>query len=125
MARTLLLSEDWDLTLTSNGRIALAPGRSGSAERDNAYATAQNVANAARLFLRDAYFDQERGIPHYNIALGLVPHESILKKRLRQAALSVEGVAEAVVTFDRAEGRVLGGNIQLTLTNGETAHVAL
>ena len=113
MARTLLLDANWDLTLDDGGNVATVSGP---------YAIAQNVANAVRLFTQDAYFDADKGIPHFSIELGHKPPYSILRTRIIQAARSVEGVADASVVFDRDE-RKLGGEILLTLTTGETASV--
>ena len=115
MAHTLFLDATWDLTLDVGGNIATVTGP---------YAIAQNVANAVRLFIKDAYFDQDRGIPHFDTELGHVPPYSLLRSYIVQAAKSVEGVADATVTFTDPEKRVLGGEIQLTLTTGETASVA-
>lgn len=113
MARTLLLDTNWDITLDAGGDIASVTGP---------YAIAQNVANAVRLFTDDAYFDRDRGIPHFQIELGHKPPYSILRTRILQAARAVEGVADATVTFNRDE-RKLGGEILLTLTDGITANV--
>ena len=113
MARTLLLDTNWDITLDTGGYIATTAGP---------YAIAQNVANAVRLFTDDAYFDADKGIPHFSIELGHKPPYSIIRSRILQAARAVEGVADAVVTFDRDE-RTLGGEILLTLASGETATV--
>jgi len=113
MAHTLMLDADWDLTLNAGGGIATVSGP---------YAIAQNVANAVRLFTDDAFFDADKGIPHFSIELGHKPPYSILRTRILEAARGVEGVADATVTFDRYE-RVLGGEILLTLTTGETASV--
>lgn len=113
MARTLLLDANWDLTLDAGGGIATVSG---------AYAIAQNVANAVRLFTNDAYFDAAKGIPHFDIELGHKPPYAVLRTRILQAARAVEGVADAAVTFDR-DGRTLGGEILITTTTGETANV--
>lgn len=113
---TLFLDDNWDVTTDGNGNIATAQG---------AYGIAQNVANAVRLFTADACFDQTRGIPHFDIELGHVPPLSVLRARIRQAALDVNGVSEAKVTFLSFEGRVLSGEVQITTTTGETASVAV
>ena len=115
MARSLLLDAQWDLTLDDGGNIATCQG---------AYAIAQNVANAVRLFTNDAYFDADKGIPHFNIELGHKPPYSILRNRILEQARSVEGVAEAEVVFNDPEERVLTGEIFLTTTEGETISVA-
>lgn len=112
--QTLFLDATWDITLDEGGRILTTSG---------AYAIAQRVANAVRLFTDDAYFDRDRGIPHFNIELGHKPPYSIIRTRILEAARAVEGVADAAVVFNR-DDRVLGGEIQLTLTTGETASVA-
>ena len=114
MAHTLFLDAQWDLTLDAGGNIATVTGP---------YAVAQNVANAVRLFTNDAYFDANRGIPHFDIELGHVPPYSILRTRILEAARAVEGVSDATVTFDDPVDRVLGGEISLTLTTGETVNV--
>ena len=115
MAHTLFLDANWDITLDTGGYIATTTG---------AYAIAQNVANAVRLFTNDAYFDADKGIPHFQIELGHKPPYSILRTRILEAARAVEGVADATVEFTDPENRVLGGEILLTLTDGTTANVA-
>ena len=115
--RTLLLDLDtWDLCLDKAGQIALANG---------AYGIAQDVANATRLFTDDAWYDPERGIPHFAIELGHKPSISVLRNRIRQAALTVEGVVDADVKIEGVTDRNLTGSIDLTLTTGEEASVAL
>ena len=112
---TLLLDTDvWDLTLDAGGNIATSSGP---------YAIAQNVANAVRLFTDDAWYDPRRGIPHFMVDLGHRPDASVVRNRVRRAALGVDGVAAAVVTVAGEDDRVLGGNIELTLTTGENASV--
>lgn len=114
--RTLTLDLDtWDISIDSAGQIAVSTGP---------YAIAQDVANACRLFTDDAYYDPRRGVPHFSIELGRIPNGAMLRQKLRQAALSVEGVAD--VRFENLiiNDRVLTGDIRLTLTTGETANVA-
>ena len=57
---TLTLDADWDLQLDAAGNIMTSSGD---------YAVAQNVANAVRLFTDDAYYDADRGIPHFALTL--------------------------------------------------------
>lgn len=96
----------WDLTLDASGRIAIA---------DGALSTAQAVANEARLFVDDAYFIQDRGIPHFAIDLGQKNNGAILRSYLNRAAISVDDVREVinieVETIDR-ESRTLTGKIE-------------
>lgn len=114
---TLLLDTDtWDLTLDSGGNIATTTG---------SYGIAQNVANAVRLFTNDAWYDPDRGIPHFLIDLGMLPQESLVRARMTKAARGVDGVAAATMTITGLDARTLTGTISLTLTNGDTADVAI
>ena len=117
--KTLLLDSNWDLCLDKAGRIAIAEG---------AYATAQAVANECRLFTDDAYFETERGIPYYLIALGKKLSPSVLRARLRDAAMlveDVEDVTEVVLESLDTETRRVTGEIQFTSKEGENASVEL
>ena len=106
--RTLQLNQQWDLALDGAGRIAVI---------DGAAATAQNVANEARLFTNDAYFNQDRGIPYFVMALGQRVNAAVLRSSLRQAALAVDDVNEVLaIEIDNLDpaSRVLSGDIQFT-----------
>lgn len=111
-AHTLYLNPDsWDITLDSSGRIARST---------QAYAIAQNVANAVRLFTNEAYFAMDEGIPHFDIELGKTrPALSVLRARMREAALNVEGVLDAQITLDDVQERKLTGEILLTVADGD------
>ena len=111
-AHTLYLNPDsWDITLDSSGRIARST---------QAYAIAQNVANAVRLFTGEAFFAMDEGIPHFGIELGKTrPALSVLRARMREAALNVEGVLDAQITFDDVQERKLTGEILLTVADGD------
>lgn len=127
---TLILSDtDWDLTLTESGGIATATG---------AYAVSQNVANAVRLFTQDAFYDPDRGIPHFVTDLGRRFSPPVVRSEVQAAALSVAGVkrcrltdarvtrgTEVAQTGDTVRARTLTGDIRLTLETGETANVTL
>jgi len=109
---TLYLTPDnWDITLDSSGRLQTSA---------NAYAIAQNVANAVRLFTGEAFFAQDEGIPHFDIELGYTrPALSVLRARMREAALNVEGVLDAQITLDDVQDRKLTGEILLTVADGD------
>lgn len=111
-AHTLYLNPDsWDITLDSSGRIARST---------QAYAIAQNVANAVRLFTGEAFFAMDEGIPHFNIELGKTrPALSVLRARMREAALNVEGVLDAQITLNDVQERKLTGEILLTVADGD------
>ncbi len=116
MACTLSLTDDWDITLTASGRLAV--------KRDAA-AVAQNVANATRLFTGDACFNRTDGVPHFITELGRKPRESVVRSRLNAAARAVPEVADASTAITRLEDRVLEGAITITTTEGDTIHVAI
>ena len=111
-AHTLYLQPDsWDITLDSSGRIARST---------QAYAIAQNVANAVRLFTSEAFFAMDEGIPHFDIELGKTrPALSVLRARMREVALNVEGVLDAQITLDDVQERKLTGEILLTVADGD------
>ena len=122
---TLTLDADWDLQLDAAGNIMTSSGD---------YAVAQNVANAVRLFTDDAYYDADRGIPHFALTLGRKPVMSVFRAVVRQAALGVDGVRAAEVkdlalsqtasaqmpAGESIPPRTLTGDIQLTMEDGET-----
>ena len=126
---TLLLDTDWDLQLDEAGGIAVTTGD---------YAVAQNVSNAVRLFTNDAYYDPDRGIPHFALTLGRKPAMSVFRAVVRQAALGVDGVRAAEVKdlvlaqkdAQSPDGssvtpRTLTGDIQLTMEDGETYGISI
>jgi hypothetical protein len=107
---TLYLTPDnWDITLDSSGRLQTSAA---------AYAIAQNVANAVRLFTNEAFFAMDEGIPHFEIELGYTrPALSVLRARIREAALNVDGVLDAAVNLDGVRDRKLTGEILLTVAD--------
>ena len=126
---TLTLDADWDLQLDAAGNIMTSSGD---------YAVAQNVANAVRLFTNDAYYDADRGIPHFAITLGRKPSMSVFRAVVRQAALGVDGVKAADVkdiqlvrkdtsnpAGDAITPRTLTGDIRLTMEDGETYGISI
>ena len=114
--RTFALNERWDIYLDGAGNIAL---------RTEGEALAQNVANECRLFLAEACFNQDEGIPHFVLQLGKARAEGALKDHLRAAARTIPGV-EAITQVTLAEfdpqTRTLHGTINFTTTGGQ--HVA-
>lgn len=116
--RTLRLSENWDIDIDGAGRIVVA---------DGVYATAQDVANVIRLFTREAYFDQQRGIPHFDIDLGVKPSPSVVRSRYRRAAMQVTNVANAAVEIEGIDEatREMRGEITLTCADRSTATVEI
>lgn len=125
--KTLSLTSKWDLTLDGVGRIALSNG---------AAATAQNVANEARLFTNDAYFVQEQGIPHFAAHLKKNVSPALLRSYLHKAAMRVEdvvkvqgielnGVEQSKTTLSgrMLNQRTLNAHIKFTTKEGENGTV--
>jgi hypothetical protein len=110
--RSLYLNENWDITLDSAGNIATTRGL---------YCDAQNVANAIRLFTRDAYLAQNQGVPHFSLDLGRMPALSEVRSWYRKAAVNTENIRSAVVdiTAIDPETRTLRGIITCTSLNGK------
>ena len=117
MANTLMLNQNWDIYVNDAGNIATVT---------DDYAIAQNIANAVRLFVGDAYFEKSKGIPYFESVLGekYATSQSVLINRWRQAALSVEGVTDCEPTpiYDK-DNRIVGGNIVATTINGTQVQV--
>ena len=114
-AYTLMLDENWDITVGGDGKIKTANG---------AYAVAQNASNAVRLFTNDAYFDAQKGIPHFDIELGhSIAAVPVLESQMKKAMLAVEGVSDAVAFVEIERDRIAGGNAYITLTTGENAKI--
>jgi len=104
---TLYLSRDrWDLALDASGNIALAK---------EPYAVAQDVASAIRLFRGELFYDLKKGVPYWSQVLGKFPPLGLIRERLRQAALSVPGVADASPILTRLDSRNLEGYIEVRL----------
>lgn len=114
--RTLFLDDRWDITLDGAGNFATAAGR---------YADAQNVANAVRLFTRDAYIRQQQGVPHFSLDLGIQPSASEVRAVYRETAMDVENIRDAVVSIDGldTETRAMTGRITATTEDGESVSV--
>lgn len=113
-AYTLMLDNSWDITLTGDGKIKTAT---------EAYAIAQNGCNAVRLFTNDAYFDTQKGIPHFDIELGhSIAAVPILESRIKQTLLNVEGISDALAVLEIEKDRILGGNAYITI-GGQNAKI--
>ena len=115
--KSFLLNDKWDICLAASGDIAVT---------DGLYCDAQNIANAIRLFTNDAYFNKDKGIPHFAIDLGVRPSTAVVRSRFRQAAIGVENIADANVTITGiTDNRVLEGYIDAITDEGEELGVEL
>jgi hypothetical protein len=105
MNTLFLMPESWDIALDVHGNIALAR---------NAYAMAQDVASAIRLFDGELWYDTSKGVPHFDQALGRIPSLALYKNSLVSAAKTVPGVIQARPQLEIGNKRVLGGSIIFT-----------
>ena len=100
--------ETWDLTLNSQGDVAVASAP---------YATAQDVASECKLWLGEARYDQTKGIPYETDILGQLPPPAKLMTWYKEAAEGVPEVNTANVILQYSD-RHLTGQIQCTLDDG-------
>jgi hypothetical protein len=112
---TMLLDDTWDLTVDAAGNMALAP----MSPPDN---LAQDAASAVRTWLGEEYWNTQIGIPWQTI-LGSVPNLPLLKQQLVNAALTVPGVATAIVFLSSFDNRAISGQIQVVAQGtGQTSY---
>lgn len=109
--------ETWDLDIDASRNIAMA---------STPYAQAQNVASACRVWQNECPLRKVRGVPYEASVLGYRPTLLQLAGWFKTEAALVVGVdtVTPVLTFD-SSARGLGGQIQLTLTDGNTANVSI
>lgn len=109
MQTILLTSDDWDLVVDTAGNIAVA---------SDPYARAQDAASEIRLFQRDAYYDQTRGIPYWIDTLGKAPPLAVVKAHIVAAAKLAPGVAAAQCFLTAVSGRQISGQVQVVDAKG-------
>jgi len=116
MSKSALLDRTaWDLILDASGNIAVATAP---------YSRAQDVANACRLFSGELWYDTNKGIPYDSEILGQWPPLSLVRERLAQAAMTVDGVVSAQVVITSLNGRNLTGQVQFTDKDGASDTVS-
>lgn len=115
-SNTLELSENWDLKIGADGSLKRVTGKD---------ATIQNVANECRCFRDDLFFERDRGVNWFNAQLGQVPQKQVMRTKLREAALTVDGVqsVESVEIAQLTKDRSLGGQIIIETSEGENGTV--
>lgn len=111
MSSSLLLSDDWDLSVDSSGNIATTSGDE---------ALAQDVATAIRTFSGDCYFDTSLGIPYFAQILGQYPSLSLVKRYFNDTALSIDGVESATTYLVDYTGRTFTGQVQVKTSDNTT-----
>ncbi|TCJ96129.1 hypothetical protein EV694_1680 [Volucribacter psittacicida] len=116
MNTIFLHPENWDLTLTEDGDIALAK---------DLYAKAQDVASAIKLFKGELYYNTEKGIPYFDETLGKKQSFSLYQYRLEKAALTVPEIISASAKIISGDNRKLIGSIFFTDNQNNTLQVQI
>lgn len=113
---TLMLTDAWDLTVDSNGNIAVATG---------AEAIAQDVASAISTFLGEVYYDTTLGVPWQAEVFGEAYSEPLVVALLEAAALTVPGVVSATATIAsfNQQTRQITGTVEVIDTTGQALGV--
>lgn len=117
--RNLYLNTDtWDIVLNKNGDIQTVSGL---------YSDAQAVASAIRLFTKDAFLAQSKGVPHFDLDLARMPAFSAVRAVYRKNARNVENIRDAVIQNLRVDNdtRALTGVIIATTEDGENVSVEI
>lgn len=104
--KTLALNSDWTLYVDDYGNIAT---------KESNDELAQDVASSVRVFLGEMPFDVNRGVS-YNTPDDI---RFTLKDEIKKQALLINGVEEAVVSFERIEDRKANVIIYITNENGD------
>lgn len=103
--KSLQLNDGWDISLDGAGNIAQVKSK---------LCVAQDVANAVRLFLGEAVYSADRGVPHYTNNLGVKLTRALIRSDMTDAALSVPGVASVSIENERVKGRTYTADIRIT-----------
>ncbi len=117
--RNLFLNTDtWDITLNKNGDIQTVSGL---------YSDAQAVASAIRLFTKDAFLAQNKGVPHFQLDLGRMPAFSAVRSSYRKNARAVENIKDATIQNLRVDNdtRAMTGIIIATTEDGQNVSVEI
>jgi hypothetical protein len=111
---TLQLSPSWDLTLDSNGNLAILSGPA---------AIAQDVASAISVFLGELYWDTTQGIPWLSDVLGQSYNPQLMVALLEKTALTVPGVVTAKAAINSYQNGMVSGSITVTDDTGTSQSV--
>lgn len=105
MPNTLPLSGSWDVQLDNAGNLNLT---------DPYTSIAQDVASAIRTFLGECWYDVSLGVPYFQTIFGHRPPASLVRAKVKAAALQVNGVSTANVTAIAIKNRAITGTIVVT-----------
>lgn len=113
--KTLALTDDWELSLTASGNLAMLTGDASAA---------QSVANAQRCHTNEAYYNMPRGIPYFAEVEGHMPPERLITAHLERVALTVPDVIAAKTTITDIERRAVHGKTVSETVNGGTIYAS-
>lgn len=106
MKTFFLLPATWDLTLDTQGNIAVATEE---------YQQAQDISSSCRVFLGDDYYNKNDGIPYLESIMGRSAYPIALYQRhLHDRSMLVDGVVSIDVSLQPIKDRVVSGNITFT-----------
>lgn len=106
MKTVFLLPKTWDLTLDTQGNIAVATEE---------YQQAQDIASSCRVFLNDDYYNKNDGIPYLESIMGLSNYPiSLYQRHLHDRSMLVDGVVSIDVKLLQLKDRVQSGSIEFT-----------
>lgn len=112
---TLFLNPDnWDLDVDAAGNIAMAA---------SPYAVAQDVASQSLLWLGEAPYATNEGVPYEQSVLGQRPAQASLAAWYEAEARRVPEVQTAVAVLNYDQARGVAGQIQVTLIDGTQINV--
>ena len=107
--RSLLLDNNWDLSLDSQGFLATTA---------QPYAVAQDVACACLTVQGEAIFDTTIGSPYFEKILGTPAPIGLLSSYLKEQAERLSTVRQATVTLTtNRTTRIASGYIEIIDTN--------
>jgi hypothetical protein len=119
---TMLLDENWDITLDATGNMALASSVDRlDPEYSEAYGQAQDACSQIRLFRGELFYDTLQGVPYWESILGYLPSTQLMISKFEQAALLVPGIVQATCSIISVQNRTVQGQVEITNTAGVSA----
>ena len=106
MKTIFLLPSTWDLTLDTQGNIAIATEE---------YQQAQDIASSCRVFYGDDYYKKTDGIPYLESIMGQSSYPiSLFQRNLHDRAMLVSGIVSIDVKLFPLKDRIMRGAIEFT-----------
>lgn len=117
MKTIFLRTDTWDITLDTQGNLAIAT---------DTYQQAQDIASSCRVFYGDDYYNKTDGIPYLESILGKNNYPiSLYQRHLHDRSMLVSGVVSIDVKLYALENRIMNGAIEFTNDQNLTGTVGL